>query len=96
MDCRKSYILLWVLFAAALVSCVLLGVLTGDARVGGGVGAVVLMAGLGQTLLFFHCPHCGALWSVRGGIPDDCPSAGKKSRTKKEACRLAGFFFALF
>lgn len=78
MDYRKSYILMWVLFVAALVLSVVLGVLTGNARLGGGVGAVVLMAGLVQTLLFFHCPHCGARWDTRGGIPDYCPKCGKK------------------
>ena len=41
-------------------------------------GALLMAAGIVQTLLFFHCPHCGALWDTRGGIPDYCPKCGKK------------------
>ena len=32
---------------------------------GWGVGVLLLVAGLVQMLLFFHCPHCGALWDTQ-------------------------------
>ena len=78
MDYRKSYILMWVLFAAGIIVGELLTALTGNDVLGWGVGVLLMAAGIVQTLLFFHCPHCGALWDTRGGIPDYCPKCGKK------------------
>lgn len=78
MDYRKSYILMWVLFTAALLVCAFLIGVTGSKGLGFGVGVLLMAAGIVQTLLFFHCPHCGALWDTRGGIPDYCPKCGKK------------------
>lgn len=70
MDYRKSYILLWVLFAAALLVCAFLMCVTGSEGLGFGVGVLLMAAGIVQTLLFFRCPHCGAMWDTRGGIPN--------------------------
>lgn len=78
MDYRKSYILLWVLFAAGIIAGGLLTALTGNDVLGWGIGVLLMAAGIVQTLLFFHCPHCGALWDTQGGIPDYCPKCGKK------------------
>ena len=78
MDYRKSYILLWVLFAAGIIAGRLLTALTGNDVLGWGIGVLLMAAGIVQTLLYFHCPHCGSLWDTRGGIPGYCPKCGKK------------------
>lgn len=78
MDCRKSYILLWALFAAGIIVGGLLTYMTGNDVLGWGIGFLLIAAGLVQMLLFFRCPHCGALWDTRGGIPNYCPKCGKK------------------
>ena len=78
MDYRKSYILLWVLFAAALLMGAFLTCVTGSEGLGLGIGVLLMAAGIVQMLLFFRCPHCGALWDTRGGIPNYCPKCGKK------------------
>ena len=43
-------------------------------------GAVVVMADVLQTLLFFRCPYCGGHWDPRGGIPHYCPECGEYIR----------------
>lgn len=78
MDCRKSYILLWELFAAGIIVGGLLTYMTGNHVLGWGIGFLLMAAGLVQMLLFFRCPHCGVLWDTRGGIPNYCPKCGKK------------------
>ena len=39
------------------------------------VGCLILVAGLGFQLVFYHCPHCGKYLDRSGG--DFCPYCGK-------------------
>ena len=60
MDYKKSYTLLWVGLIAGFV-LMLIGVFL---EIGWLLwpGAVVVMADVLQTLLFFRCPYCGGHW----------------------------------
>ena len=91
MDYKKSYTLLWVGLIAGFV-LMLIGVFLeigwllwpgAGGVLGGGFskkGAVVVMADVLQTLLFFRCPYCGGHWDPRGGIPHYCPECGEYIR----------------
>ena len=78
MDYKKSYTLLWVGLIAGFV-LMLIGVFL---EIGWLLwpGAVVVMADVLQTLLFFRCPYCGGHWDPRGGIPHYCPECGEYIR----------------
>ena len=78
MDYKKSYTLLWVGLIAGFV-LMLIGVFL---EIGWLLwpGAVVVMADVLQTLLFFRCPYCGGHWDPRGGIPHYCPNCGEYIR----------------
>ena len=75
MDYQKSYLLMW---AGLVVGTILMAV-------GGALsikwllalGGVAFLAAVFQTMLFFHCPHCGGHWNPRGGIPCYCPNCGE-------------------
>lgn len=64
MDYKKSYTLLWVGLIAGFV-LMLIGVFL---EIGWLLwpGAVVVMADVLQTLLFFRCPYCGGHWGSPG------------------------------
>ena len=76
MDYKKSYTLLWVGLIAGFV-LMLIGVFL---EIGWLLwpGAVVVMADVLQTLLFFR--YCGGHWDPRGGIPHYCPECGEYIR----------------
>lgn len=78
MDYKKSYTLLWVGLIAGFV-LMLIGVFL---EIGWLLwpGAVVVMADVLQTLLFFRCPYCGGHGDPRGGIPHYCPECGEYIR----------------
>ena len=78
MDYKKSYTLLWVGLIAGFV-LMLIGVFL---EIGWLLwpGAVVVMADVLQTLLFFRCRYCGGHWDPRGGIPHYCPECGEYIR----------------
>ena len=42
------------------------------------LATVLMMGGILQTTLFFHCPHCKKGFPLRGGMPGYCPKCGKK------------------
>ena len=78
MNYRKSFYLLWVLFmvgVALMYAYVAMGALPLAY-----VGVLCMIAGFLQTVKFFRCPHCGALWRIRGGIPKVCPECGREIR----------------
>ena len=78
MDYKKSYTLLWVGLIAGFV-LMLIGVFL---EIGWLLwpGAVVVMADVLQTLLFFRCPYCGGHWDTRGVIPHYFPECGEYIR----------------
>lgn len=78
MDYKKSYTLLWVGLIAGFV-LMLIGVFL---EIGWLLwpGAVVVMADVLQTLLFFRCPYCGGHW-------DRSPAGGVHSRTPPQNTR---------
>ena len=78
MNYRKSFYLLWILFAVGLV--LMYAYVASGAMPLAYVGVLCMIAGFLQTVKFFRCPHCGALWRIRGGIPKVCPECGKEIR----------------
>ena len=78
MDYKKSYTLLWVGLIAGFV-LMLIGVFL---EIGWLLwpGAVVVMADVFPTLLFFRCPYCGGHRDPPGGIPHYCPECGEYIR----------------
>ena len=66
MDYKKSYTLLWGGLIAGFV-LMLIGVFL---EIGWLLwpGAVVVMADVLQTLLFFRCPYCGGHWDPLPGV----------------------------
>lgn len=75
MDHKFSYRLLRILGAAGLVLMLAAG-FTGETKLGvAGVAAIFL--GVGQTALFFNCPHCKRSLKPSHGLPDKCPYCKK-------------------
>ena len=78
MNYRKSFYLLWILF---VVGVALMYVYVAvDVMALAYVGVLCMLGGFLQTVKFFRCPNCGALWRIRGGIPKGCPECGKEIR----------------
>ena len=74
MNPAKVRIVVWCLFAIAVVFC-LVGECT-EIRVLTVVGVIVLIGGLVSHLIFYKCPHCGIFLGRSGG--DYCPYCGKR------------------
>ena len=75
MDYQKSYVLMWVGIIAGFILAAVGGALA--IKWLAAMGALILLAGILQTFLFFRCPHCGGHWDVRGGVPHYCPECGE-------------------
>ncbi len=41
------------------------------------IGAVLVVGGTAQTLLFYKCPDCGYSFSIRDQKPKHCPGCGR-------------------
>lgn len=67
MDYQKSYVLMWVGIIAGFILAAVGGALA--IKWLAAMGALILLAGILQTFLFFRCPHCGGHWDTRGGVP---------------------------
>ena len=75
MDYQKSYVLMWVGIIAGFILAAVGGALA--IKWLAAMGALILLAGILQTFLFFRCPHCGGHWDTRGGVPHYCPECGE-------------------
>ena len=75
MDYQKSYVLMWVGIIAGFILAAVGGALA--IKWLAAMGALILLAGILQTFLFFRCPHCGGLWDTHGGVPHYCPECGE-------------------
>lgn len=42
------------------------------------VGAVVLIGGIAQAVVFYRCPHCRKPMELMGKIPKHCPECGEE------------------
>lgn len=76
MDYRKSYRI----FKIAVWGCLVLVLLARWIEIlwMGIAGIVIMVLGMGQTVFFYKCPHCGSNFNIRAKPPKFCPECGKK------------------
>ncbi len=76
MNYKESYRLLNIgcvaAMALALFACMVQIIWIGV------LGLIILVLGMLQTLVFYRCPHCGSLFSIRARCPKFCPECGQK------------------
>lgn len=81
MDYKKSYTVLKIAKWVGL-PLMLLGLLLDFKEIAAGTallwsGAVLVVGGTAQTLLFYKCPDCGRGFSIRDQKPKCCPGCGR-------------------
>ena len=48
------------------------------------VGAVILIGGIVQAMIFYRCPHCHKPMELMGQTPKHCPACGEELLDRQE------------
>lgn len=82
MDYKKSYTILTMgVMGGAVIAFVGLSIGTKMALLGnfiGAIGIISMLAGIGQTFVYYKCPNCKRPLNIRGKKPNHCPDCGYK------------------
>ena len=73
IDHRNARKIMWILYGVGVL-VMLFGLINSFLIF---LGAVIMVAGLIEVLLFWRCPYCGAMLPTREGNIQYCPYCGK-------------------